>query len=86
MSDKIPRFKSEEEEIGFWDKHSLDEFDDELDEVHVKCVRDNSIIPVRLDRDDVQRLKNLAKMKGLTQNALARIWIKERLRQEKTGI
>jgi predicted DNA-binding protein len=39
---------------------------------------------VRLDHDDIQRLKNLAKQKGLTQDALARIWIKEKLRQEKT--
>ena len=84
MKEKIPRFESEEEEVEFWDKHSLDEFDDELEEVHVKCVRDNSILPVRLDHDDIQRLKNLAKQKGLTQDALARIWIKERLRQEKT--
>ncbi len=86
MSDRIPRFKSEEEEVEFWDKHSLDEFDDELEEVHMECVRDNSILPVKLDRDDLQRLTNLAKKKGLTQNTLARIWIKERLRQEKTGV
>jgi predicted DNA binding CopG/RHH family protein len=86
MSDRIPRFKNEEEEVEFWDKHSLDEFDDELEEVHVECVRDNSILPVRMDRDDIQRLKNIAKKKGLTQDALARIWIKERLRQEKTGV
>jgi predicted phosphatase len=84
MKEKIPHFDSEEEEVEFWDKHSLNEFDDELEEVDVKCARDNSILPVRLDHDDIQHLKNLAKKKGLTQDALARIWIKERLRQEKT--
>lgn len=31
----------------FWDQHSLDEFDDEIEEVHVECVRDNSVLPVR---------------------------------------
>ena len=51
MSEKIPRFKNEEEEVEFWDKHSLDEFDDELEEVHVECVRDNGILPVRLNRE-----------------------------------
>lgn len=84
MNKKIPHFKSEEEEVKFWDKHSLDEFDEELEEVQVECIRDNSILPVRLDRDDILHLKNLAKKKGLTQNTLARIWIKERLVQEKT--
>ncbi len=86
MSGKIPNFKSEEAEVEFWDEHSLDEFDDELEGVQVECVRDNGILPVRLDRADLQRLANLAEKKGLTQNALARIWIKERLRQEKTGV
>ena len=86
MSGKIPNFKSEEAEVEFWDEHSLDEFDDELEGVQVECVRDNDILPVRLDRADLQRLANLAEKKGLTQNALARIWIKERLRQEKTGV
>jgi predicted phosphatase len=86
MSSKIPHFKSEEDEVRFWDKHSLDEFDDELEEVHVECIRDNSILPVRLDRDDIQRLTSIAKKMGLSQNTLARIWIKERLIQEKAGV
>ncbi|MDF9407780.1 BrnA antitoxin family protein [Pelotomaculum isophthalicicum JI] len=83
MSKKIPHFKSEEEEVRFWDEHSLDEFENELKEVNVECVRDNDVLPVRLDRNDIQHLKNLARKKGLTQGALARMWIKERLVQEK---
>ncbi len=83
MSKKIPSFKSEEEEIKFWDEHSLSEFDDDLEEVKVDCTRDNNILPIRLDHDDIKHIKNLAKMKGLTQGTLARLWIKERLIQEK---
>jgi predicted DNA binding CopG/RHH family protein len=83
MSKKIPNFKNEEEEIKFWDEHSLSEFDNDLEEVKVECIRDNDILPVRLDHDDIQHIKNLAKKKGLTQGTLARLWIKERLIQEK---
>jgi DNA repair photolyase len=36
INNKIPNFETEEEEVVFWDRHSLDEFD-ELEEVHVNA-------------------------------------------------
>jgi DNA repair photolyase len=41
----ISGFKISEAD-DFWDQHSLDKFDDKPEDVHVECVRDNSVLPV----------------------------------------
>lgn len=35
---KIPKFKTEEEEIEFWDTHSLADYIDDTEEVDIKIV------------------------------------------------
>ena len=82
---KVPRFKSLEEEAEFWDKHSPLEFEDEWVEVkRVKVARPLShILAVRLDARTIDRLAEVGRAKGLGPSTLARMWLLERLEQEK---
>jgi hypothetical protein len=82
---RLPRFKSLEEEAEFWDKHSPLEFEDEWVEVkQVKVARPlGHILAVRLDARTIDRLAEVGRAKGLGPSTLARMWLLERLEQEK---
>ena len=82
---RLPRFKSLDEEAEFWDKHSPLEFEDEWVEVkQVKVARPLShILAVRLDARTIDRLAEVGRAKGLGPSTLARMWLLERLEQEK---
>jgi hypothetical protein len=81
---RIPRFKSLEEEAEFWATHSTTEFEDEFEEVQVKVARPlGHILAVRLDARTIDRLAEVGRAKGLGPSTLARMWLLERLEQEK---
>ena len=81
---RIPRFKSREEEAQFWETHSTTEFEDEFEEVKLKVARPLShILAVRLDARTIDRLAEVGRAKGLGPSTLARMWLLERLDQEK---
>jgi len=81
---RIPRFKSREEEAQFWETHSTTEFEDEFEEVKLKVARPLShILAVRLDARTIDRLAEVGRAKGLGPSTLARMWLLERLEQEK---
>jgi len=80
---RIPAFQNIEEEAAFWDTH---DFTDYLDESRPATI---SVGPeladrltVRLDQADREELTRRAKEKGVGPSTLARMWLKERLRQE----
>ena len=81
----IPQFKSLEEEAEFWDKHSPLDFPDEWVEVkRVKVARPlGHILAVRLDARTIDRLAEVGRAKGLGPSTLARMWLLERLEQDK---
>jgi hypothetical protein len=81
---RIPRFKSREEEAQFWETHSTTEFEDEFEEVKLKVARPlGHILAVRLDARTIDRLAEVGRAKGLGPSTLARMWLLERLEQEK---
>jgi len=81
---RIPRFKNREEEAEFWATHSTTEFEDEFEEVQVKVARPlGHILAVRLDARTIDRLAEVGRAKGLGPSTLARMWLLERLEQEK---
>ena len=81
---RIPRFKSREEEAQFWETHSTTEFEDEFEEVKLKVARPlGHILAVRLDARTIDRLAEVGRAKGLDPSTLARMWLLERLEQEK---
>lgn len=81
---RIPAFNDIEEEAAFWDSHDLTDFDGiELQPVEVSVgpgLADR--LTLRLDRADREELRRIANAKGVGPSTLARMWIKERLRQE----
>jgi hypothetical protein len=80
---RIPVFKSVEEEAAFWDTHSLAAFEDELEEVtDVKFIPGGPTKAVTL-RLDLATLAGHCPRTRRTCVGLARLWISERVRDEK---
>jgi hypothetical protein len=70
---KLPSFKSDRVERKFWDRHSIEEFGDQLEdlEVQIRPARTEQIA-LRLYKDDLEALKKLAKRRGVGHTTLAR--------------
>ncbi len=80
---KIPETDSIQELARFWDSHDLTNFEQELDEVHERIfarVKTQSL-NVNLPPRDLQRVRRLAKSKGLNETRMVRDWILERLHE-----
>lgn len=80
MPEKIPPFNTIDEARSFWDNKSPADFDDQMvnaDDVFEK--QETSVVSIRLDSIDLEKIKKLAKTKGLGHTTLIRMWIKERL-------
>jgi len=82
---RIPRFKSIEEEAEFWDTHDTTEFEDEFVEVKRVFVARPLIhtLAVRMDARTIDRLAVVGRKKGMGPSTLARMWLLERLEDEK---
>jgi predicted DNA binding CopG/RHH family protein len=70
---KLPIFTSDREERSFWDKHSVEEFGEELKDldVQIRPTRTEQIA-LRLSKDDLAELRVLAKKRGVGHTTLAR--------------
>lgn len=85
MVEKIPQFKTEQEEANFWDSHDSTDFLDETEAVNVIFVDARPAmkqISLRLDPSVIDKLKSLAVGKGIGYQTLIRMWVMERLGQE----
>lgn len=79
----IPSFANIEEEAEFWDTHDFTDFLDESTPVQLTVGPELAErLTLRLEQRDRQQLVALAREKGVGPSTLARMWIKERLRQE----
>ena len=82
---KIPQFASEQEESDFWDTHSITDYLDDTTEVDITVIDARprkEQISLRLDRETITRLKELASQRGIGYQTLIRMWVMERLNQE----
>jgi predicted DNA binding CopG/RHH family protein len=76
----IPEFKSREEEAEFWDTHDLADYWDEFKTVKVRFAKNLSEgLNIRLDRETLLKLREIAHAKGVGPTTLARMWLLERL-------
>lgn len=81
-SGRIPSFRNIEEEAEFWDTHDTTDFPDEFKSVEVTIGGNLAErLTLRLDKDDRTELARRARAMGVGPSTLARIWLKERLRQ-----
>lgn len=91
---RLPTFKSEAEETRFWDNHSpLDYTEDfkDTDEVIelapelARRIRERlkkRLLAIRLEEWQIERTKEIARMKGVPYQQLMRNWISVGIRAE----
>ena len=79
--ERIPEFKSIEEEAAFWDSHDTADFEDEFKPVKVRFAKNLSHgLTIRLDPDTLEKLREEASAKGIGPTTLVRMWVMEHLR------
>jgi predicted DNA binding CopG/RHH family protein len=82
MNNKIPDFKTYEEEAEFWDTHDTMDYADEFKPVVVQIRRKlDKVLPIRFDTHTVNELEKEAATKGVGATTLVRMWILERLNE-----
>jgi hypothetical protein len=80
---RIPAFNNVEEEAAFWDTHDFTDYAQESTPVQITVGPELAERPtLRLDQTDREALARRAKAMGIGPSTLARMWLKERLRQE----
>jgi len=80
----IPDFASREQMAEFWDTHDIADYWDELKPIEVKFAKDLSVgITVRFDGGTLKELRERGKAMGIGPTTLVRLWVLERLREEK---
>lgn len=82
---RLPRFKDEKEEAEFWDKHDSTEYLEDTEPVDVVFVdaRPKKQISLRMEPSVIEELKAIARTKGIGYQTLIRMWVMERLAQER---
>ncbi len=80
---KLPTFKTQEEEIRFWEKHSISEYWGELEESTDTFERPR-LTPVTLKFDPLvlKKLKMLARKRGVSYNAYIRLLLARGVEKE----
>ncbi len=80
---KVPEFKTEEEERRFWERHSIANYWDELEESYDTFRRPN-LKPVTLKLDPIvlKKLKMLARKRGIPYNAYIRYLLSKDVEEE----
>jgi hypothetical protein len=80
---RLPNSDSVQELARFWDTHDLTDFEQALEHVcEPVFVRSKSeSLSVDLPPRELQRVRRLAKSKGVNETAMVREWILERLHQ-----
>jgi hypothetical protein len=80
---KLPTFKTQEEEIIFWKKHSIAEYWGELEESTDTFERPR-LTPVTLKFDPLvlKKLKMLARKRGVSYNAYIRLLLAKGVEKE----
>ncbi len=83
---KIPESDSVEELARFWDTHDLTDFEDFLENVPKRLLehKPETVIPVRLRRQEVEEVKRVAKTRGVRETMLLRQWVREKLRNARS--
>jgi predicted DNA binding CopG/RHH family protein len=81
---RIPEFKSVEEEASFWDSHDTTDFEEEFKPVKVDFAKNLSNgLTIRLNPQTLEKLRAEAHAKGIGPTTLVRMWVIEHLRGDK---
>ena len=97
MAKKVPTFKSEEEEAFFWDEHDSTEFIEDFEPIEIELSKEledeilskkelKKPITLRLEPSQIDAVKKIAGKKGLPYQTLIRLWITEKINNQRSGI
>ena len=79
---RIPEFKSIEEEAAFWDTHSTADYEAEFKPVRVRFAKKLSEgLTIRLDPDTLEKVRAEAHERGIGATTLIRMWVLEHIRK-----
>jgi predicted DNA binding CopG/RHH family protein len=80
---RLPKFKTPEDEIRFWEKHSIAEYWGELEETQDTFKRPK-LTPITLKFDPLllKKLKMLARKRGVSYNAYIRLLLAKSVEKE----
>jgi predicted DNA binding CopG/RHH family protein len=78
---KIPRFKTHREAASFWDTHDFSDYVHDTDKADDVVFTRNTkeTVSIRLEKDQVRKLKKIATHVGLGYTSLIRSWVTEKL-------
>jgi predicted DNA binding CopG/RHH family protein len=80
IKEPLPDFQSREEMAEFWDTHDFTDYMDEFKPIRVRFAKNLSEgLNIRLDKETLERLRTVAREKGIGPTTLARMWILEHL-------
>lgn len=76
----IAPFASIEDEAEFWDRHSVVDEIDQDTLVGFHRTRKSGSLTIRFQSEDIQRIREEARQKGIGPTTLVRMWVLEHLR------
>jgi hypothetical protein len=76
---KLPRTDSIKELAKFWEGHDFVDFEDQMERVEEPIFDTATSVVVHLKPREAQKLKNLARSKGVEDSEMIRQWIRERI-------
>src|SRR4051812_48471015 len=80
---RIPEFSSIQEEAEWWDTHDITDYLDELTPVKMRVAKKLSeTITIHVDTPTFSELERIAREQGINVQALAFLWVYERLQQQ----
>lgn len=80
----IKPFKTLDEEAEFWDTHSIVDEINEGTLVGFHQAKKTDTVTIRIDKKNLQRLRESAFQKGIGPTTLARMWLMEKLQASRT--
>jgi len=85
---RIPEFKNRQEMAEWWDTHDVADYLDELKQVKIRFAKKLSnlseTLNIRLEPDDLAKLRQEAQRKGIGPTTLVRIWVREHLQEKRS--
>ena len=88
---QVPKFRTESEEREFWNNHDTTDFFDFSKEGRIGIEFDPGVeapvksISLRLPREMLNELKVLANKKDIPYQSLIKVFLAEKIREERTG-
>ena len=78
-NEEIPQTDSIQEMARFWASHDLTDFEDQLEEVSDTVFEHDTVTKIYLQQDEVEAVRRLATLRGVSYSDLIRKWILERI-------